>query len=127
MKRIIAVLIAVLALAGCGASSPANVTVSGNVRVMGAGDCDPGQLPAGVQPGTTQVTVTSPSGTVLGSTYLGQPVNAGSLLGQPLCNLPFRLTSVPSSRMYGITVAGVSGTSWSHKPTGVVITVTEGT
>jgi hypothetical protein len=127
MKRYIAALVAVLALAGCGASTPANVTVSGNVQVMGAGDCNAGQLPAGVQPGTTQLTVTSPSGTVLGSTYLGQPVSAGSLLGQPLCNLPFRVTSVPSARMYGIKVGGVSGTSWSHKPAGIVITVTEGT
>lgn len=126
MKRTIVVLGAILALAGCGASAPANVTVSGNVQVMGAGDCNPGQLPAGVQPGTTQVTVTSPSGTFLGSTYVGQPVNAGSLLGQPLCNLPFRLTSVPSARMYGIKIAGVSGTSWSHKPKGIVITLTEG-
>jgi hypothetical protein len=91
---------------------------------MGAGDCSPGQLPAGIQPGTTQVTIKSPSGTVLGSTYLGNPVNAGSSLGLPLCNLPFRVTDVTSASMYGIDIAGVSGTSWAHKATGIVITVT---
>jgi hypothetical protein len=128
MKRYIAAQVAVLALAGCAASSPTNATVSGNVATMGAGDCNAGQLPASIQPGTTQVTVTSPSGTVLGSTYLGQPSSTGQqVLGQPVCKMSFRVTSVPSSRMYGIKIAGVSGTSWAHKPSGILITLTEGT
>jgi hypothetical protein len=123
----LAALVAVLALADCGSSGPFNVTVSGTVVTMGAGSCNPGQLPAGIQPGTTQVTVTSPSGTVLGTTYLGQPSGTGQqVLGQLLCKLPFRVTSVPTSRMYGIKIAGVSGASWAHKPTGIIITVTEG-
>jgi hypothetical protein len=128
MKRIITLAAMLTATAGAAAcsSAPSAVTVSGVVTVMGAGDCSPGQLPAGIQPSTTQITVTSPSGTVLGSTYLGQPANAGSMLGQPLCKLPFRVTSVPSERMYGIKVAGVSGTSWAHKPKGIVISVTSG-
>jgi hypothetical protein len=128
MKRLIA-LAAILAAAASAAacsSAPSDVTVSGDVVVMGAGDCSSGQLPAEIQPDSTQVTVTSQSGTVLGSTYLGQPANDGSMLGQALCKLPFKVTSVPSARLYGIKVAGVSGTSWMHKPTGIVISVTEG-
>lgn len=117
--------VAVAGLSSCGSSGPSTITVSGTVQTLGAGDCNPGQLPASIQPGTTQVTVKSPSGTVLGSTYLGQSSSAGSLLGQPLCSLPFRVTSVPSARMYGIDIAGVSGTSWSHKATGIVISLTE--
>jgi hypothetical protein len=126
MKRLIiatSALGVMIGLSACGAST---TTVSGNVQVTGAGDCNPGQLPAGIQPETTQVTVISPSGTVLGSTYLGKPSSAGNALGLPLCNLPFRVTSVPSNSMYGVKISGVSGTSWAHKATGIVISVTEG-
>lgn len=126
MKRLLiatSALGVMIGLSACGAST---TTVSGNVQVTGAGDCSPGQLPAGIQPDTTQVTVTSPSGTVLGSTYLGQPISAGSTMGLPLCNRPFRLTSVTSNSMYGIKISGVSGISWAHKATGILISVMEG-
>jgi hypothetical protein len=104
-------------LAGCG-SSP--LTVSGTVITTGAGDCASGQLPAVIQPGQT-VDVVNGSGTVLGSGTLASAKTdtAHKIDGIPGCSLAFSIGDVTPSKLYGIRLNGISGTYWSHSPTGI--------
>ncbi len=124
---VLAALVAV-AVAACGATAPraharAATLVSGVVEVTAVDCANALTLPAAVQPGT-QVTVLAPSGTVLGTAALGAAVSAGPpSYGMSTCALPFTLTGVPVQRLYGIRLAGVSGTTWSRTAGAITVTV----
>jgi hypothetical protein len=119
-----------VSLAGCG-GAPATATVHGTVApngpssVLGVGGDE--QTYAGCvgdtpKPGT-QVTVSSPSGTVIGTAALGlwsrQRVSAGGLTLYT-CVMPFTITGVPSEQRYGFAIAGVPGTQWENSITSAV-------
>jgi hypothetical protein len=95
--------IAALTLTAC-SSSPSGMTVHGTVRVVD-------NPAAGEQPpvdDTSQVTVTDPSGKVIGFTTLDGNADQG-----PVFTLTYGFTvKVPEGESsYGITVSGLSGTT----------------
>lgn len=63
----------------------------------------------------SQVTVTDPSGKVIGTGTLGpwshQTVEVSGLTFYP-CEMPFTVTGLPSESRYGFSVNGVNGTIW---------------
>ena len=71
------------------------------------------------KPGT-QVTVTSPSGQVIGTGTLGlwshSSVTASGLTVY-LCDMRFTIKSVPAEQRYGFSVDGESGTIWETNVT----------
>ena len=78
---------------------------------QGSNVTDPGQ--------GAQVTVTSPSGAVIGTGTLGSPSStAGTMLGcvDSVEVYPFKITGLPGEPRYGVTVAGLSGTIWFTPP-----------
>jgi hypothetical protein len=78
---------------------------------QGSDVTDPGQ--------GAQVTVTSPSGAVIGTGALGNPSSsAGTELGciDSLEVYPFKITGLPGEPRYGVTVAGLSGIIWFTPP-----------
>lgn len=98
-------------LAGCGGSSP--LTIHGTMQVTDFAIDGKNCLLSGtgyddIAPGT-QVTVTAPDGTVLGSGALGDPKAAS---GGIICQFPFTISSVQGGEdRYGVAV-GRRGTVW---------------
>ena len=99
-----AVFSALFLLAACGSSPPPDMTVHGTVVVS---DNPAGGQPAPVDVGS-QVTVTDPSGKVIGFTSLDGNAPQGATF-----TLTFGFTAkVPEGESsYGITVSGLSGTT----------------
>jgi hypothetical protein len=60
---------------------------------------------------------------VLGSGYLSKPksIKLGSL--GAFCVMGFTFRQVPKSRMYGVKVQGVSGATWTHSTSNVIVNV----
>jgi hypothetical protein len=71
---------------------------------------------AGASPAPgAQVTVTSPSGEVIGTATLGTWRHDHADLGGTTvyaCDMPFTVTNVPAEARYGYQLAGVPGTTW---------------
>jgi hypothetical protein len=99
------------------ATSAPSVTMRGTLTVsqtsgsssfcQGSNVTDPGQ--------GAQVTVTSPSGTVIGTGTLGNPSTAATtLIGcvESVEVYKFKVTGLPGEPRYGVTVASLSGTIW---------------
>jgi hypothetical protein len=99
------------------ATSASPVTMRGTLTVsqtsgdssfcQGSNVTDPGQA--------AQVTVTSPSGTVIGTGSLGSPsTTAGTVIGcvDSVEVYPFKVTGLQGEPRYGVTVANLSGTIW---------------
>jgi hypothetical protein len=94
--------ITALTAAGC-SSTPAQMTVHGTVRVVDNVPIDPLPVNSG-----TQVTITDPSGKVIGVATLGNSNDQG-----PLGTLTFGYTvKVPEGdSYYGVRVEGLNGTT----------------
>jgi hypothetical protein len=63
----------------------------------------------------TQVTVMSPSGTVIGTADLSAPATTtGSLLGciEEIDVYKFKVAGLPGEQRYGVQISGESGTIW---------------
>jgi hypothetical protein len=129
----LAAITAVLAVAACGGTS--TVTVHGTVTphsevsgmfggVSSYANCSL-DSPA---PGT-QITVTDPSGKVIGTAALGywtgQTV-AVSGLTLWTCPEPFTMKDVPSEPRYGFHINGAPGTIWETSVNNVALNVTGG-
>jgi hypothetical protein len=95
------------ALSSC-SSAPAQMTVHGTVRVVDNEPIDPLPVNNG-----TQVTVTDPSGKVIGVATLGNSDNQG-----PVGTLTFgySLKLPEGDSYYGVHVAGLSGTTQFTQP-----------
>jgi hypothetical protein len=131
-----AILAAGLGLAACGGSSTSTVhgqvMPNGPSSALGLGgdqqlytEC----VNDTPKPGT-QITVTDPSGKVIGNATLGlwshAKVSAGGLT-LFTCVEPFMMTSVPSESRYGFQITGISGTTWINDIThSVALAVTGG-
>lgn len=77
----------------------------------------------------TQVTVTDPSGKVIGTGSLGYWTGASvtaSGLKLWTCPEPFTIKGVPSEPRYGFQVNGVPGTIWETSVTNVTLKITGG-
>lgn len=124
----------VVIAAGCSSGGASAVTVNGTVTpssssgvssVFGHGinaTTYAGCKKASPAPGT-QITVTDPSGKVIGTGTLGQwadtTVTAQGLKVYP-CNMPFTISNVPSEQRYGFAINGVPGTMWETSVSGLV-------
>jgi hypothetical protein len=120
--------------AGCSSSGASAVNVNGMVNpssssgvatVFGAGinaTTYAGCAKARPAPGT-QITVTDPSGKVIGTGTLGRwldtTVTAHGLKVYQ-CNMPFTISNVPSEQRYGFLIKGVPGTMWEASVSGPV-------
>jgi hypothetical protein len=123
-----------LGVTACGGTSPP-VTIHGQVA--------PSSTVASVFPGATansyaacseanpapgtQVTVTDPSGKVLGSATLGlwghQHVTASGITAYQ-CDMPFAIKNVPHEARYGFAINGVPGKIWvTNVSQGVTLSV----
>lgn len=125
---VIIVVIAVVMTVG-GAST---VTIKGTVTpssgasaVFGAGmnaTTYAGCAAASPAPGT-QITVTDPSGKVIGTGALGiwtdASVTASGVTIYP-CDMPFTIKNVPPEQHYGFSINGVPGTIWETSVSGSV-------
>jgi hypothetical protein len=79
-----------------------------------------------VQP-TATVNVVSPSGSELAQVPLGKPAATGAqTAGQPICAIPFTAKNLPSERLYGVRVTGVSGTTWVKQAKASHVTIAIG-
>jgi hypothetical protein len=132
----LAACLGVLAMAGllaaCGSSTPPPVTVHGTVTPSSGSSSVFGQgmnstsyvgcAAASPAPGT-QVTVSSPSGTVIGTGTLGvwNPNNT-TVSGTTIytCDMPFTIKNIPQETRYGFAINGVPGTIWESSVTGTV-------
>ncbi len=128
---ILTAMAALTAAAACG-SSPPPVTIHGTVTPSGTISQTFGQglnadgygacSETSPAPGT-QVTVTSPSGTVIGTGTLGS-WNTDSVVieGTTMyhCDMPFTIKNVPQETRYGLAVSGVPGTIWETSVSGAV-------
>lgn len=77
---------------------------------------------ANPKPGT-QVTVSSPSGQVIGTSALGIWADSSvttSGVTIYLCDMPFTIKNVPSEQRYGFSINGVPGTIWETSISGSV-------
>jgi hypothetical protein len=105
-------------LTGCGGGGSTALTMHGEVTALGGSAigqpaCSWGAMPAAVANGT--VNVVSPSGSELAQVALAHPVATGKQLsGLPVCAMRFTTKGLPSERLYGVRIAGVSGTTWIH-------------
>jgi hypothetical protein len=124
----------VVMAAGCSSGGGSAVTVNGTVTpssssgvslVFGAGinaTTYAGCAKASPAPGA-QITVTDPSGKVIGTGTLGRWVDT-SVTAQGLkvyrCDMPFTISSVPSEQRYGFAISGVPGTMWETSVSGPV-------
>ena len=110
-----------LTTAGCGSSAPPPVTIRGTVTpssgsssVFGTGmnSTSYAGCTASSPAPATQVTVSSPSGTVIGTGTLGawNPDNA-TVSGTTIyrCDMPFTIKNVPQEARYGFAINGVPG------------------
>jgi hypothetical protein len=71
----------------------------------------------------TQVTVTSPSGKVIGDAKLGLwKTGTVTVSGLTIytCLMPFTMSGVTSEPRYGFQISGVPGTIWENSVTGKV-------
>lgn len=123
----------VVAAAGCSSGASA-VTVNGTVTPSSASGVSlvfgpginattyAGCKKASPAPGT-QITVTDPSGNVIGTGTLGQWADT-SMTAQGLkvyaCDMPFTISNVPSEQRYGFAINGVPGTMWETSVSGPV-------
>lgn len=119
-------------LAACGSSTPPPVTVHGTVLPSSASSSVFGQGMtattyegcAGASPAPgSQVTVTSPSGTVIGTATLGLwNRDTMSAAGNTVyrCDMPFIMKDVPKETRYGFAINGVPGTIWESSVTGTL-------
>lgn len=77
---------------------------------------------ASPKPGT-QITITSPSGQVIGTGTLGvwadSSVTASGVTAYQ-CDMPFTIKNVPSEARYGFSVNGIPGTIWETSVSGPV-------
>jgi hypothetical protein len=101
-------MLAVAVLAGCGGP----LVIHGTFRVhdaanRGTGCRFAGTAYADIRPGT-QVVVTAPDGTVIGSGALGRPAASG---GGSACLYRFTISADPGKARYGIEVAS-RGVVW---------------
>jgi hypothetical protein len=74
------------------------------------------------EPGT-QVTVTDPSGTVIGTGTLGLwNHDSTTVSGATIypCDMPFTIKDVPHEARYGFAINGVPGTIWETSINGAV-------
>jgi hypothetical protein len=125
---ILVVVAAVVKTAGGASAVTVNGTVtpsSGASSVFGSGitattyaEC----ALASPKPGT-QITITSPSGQVIGTGTLGlwadSSVTASGVTVYQ-CDMPFIIKNVPSESRYGFSVNGVPGTIWETSVSGPV-------
>ena len=77
----------------------------------------------------TQVTVTGPGGTVIGTATLGLWLPASTVVSGTRvysCAMPFTIKSVPSQARYGFQVNGVPGTIWKTSVSHVSLDVRMG-
>jgi hypothetical protein len=121
-----------LTTAGCGSSAPPPVTVHGTITpssssssVFGTGmnsTSYTGCAASSPAPGT-QVTVSSPSGTVIGTGTLGTwNPDSSAVSGTTIyrCDMPFTIKNVPQEARYGFAINGVPGTIWETSVSGTV-------
>jgi hypothetical protein len=129
-----AVVAAVVAvgLSACGGGS---VTVGGTVQPYAEADSLTGgagyaqtysECSVGSPAPGAQVTVTSPSGSVIGTAKLGL-WKSGHVTVSGLtiftCLMPFSMSGVPSEPRYGFQIAGVPGTLWETSVSDVALSV----
>lgn len=124
-----------LMAAGCGGNS--TITIHGTLAPSsGVSSVFPGVvsttyggcMAASPAPGT-QVTVTDPSGKVIGSGTLGMPSNTHSQVGGTTtytCDMPFTIKNVPHESRYGFQINGVPGTIWNTNVNNVALSVSSG-
>jgi hypothetical protein len=62
----------------------------------------------------TQITVISPSGTMIGTSSLGPPATTSNTLGcvEEIDVYPFQVAGLPSEPRYGVQINGEQGTIW---------------
>ena len=126
---VVLIVVVTVVLTGGGASA---VTIKGTVTpssgassVFGAGvnaTTYAGCAAASPMPGT-QITVTDPSGKVIGTGTLGVWADSSvttSGLTVYLCDMPFTIKNVPSEQRYGFSINGVPGTIWETSVSGPV-------
>lgn len=123
-KLLVTVVLLAVPLAAACSSSPAPVTIRGTLTPSSAASSVFGSGVNGTayasctaaKPGPgTQVTVTDPSGKVIGTGTLGQwnrDTGKASGVTAYRCDMPFTVSGVPAEPRYGLQVAGVTGTSW---------------
>ena len=113
-----------LVLAACGGTSTSTihgqVSPNGSASALGLGgdaqaysECSEDTPTPG-----TQVTVTDPSGKVIGTATLGLWSHATiSQSGLTLytCNMPFTMKAVPAEQRYGFEINNVPGKIWVNK------------
>ena len=140
MKIIKLAAVAVIASAGfaataCGAGS---VTIHGSVTpsssassVFGSGMTATSYAQCGTAspaPGD-QVTVTDPSGKVIGTGTLGVWSRGSTTVSGTIiypCDMPFTMGGVPSESRYGFEISGVPGTIWETSISHVSLAVSSG-
>lgn len=124
MRRLLVTAAAALAAAAC-SGTPAPVTIRGTLTpALSLSDAYSGfncafRAPV---PGQ-QVTVTDPSGKVIGTGTLGQwRHDTVKVSGVTVyrCDMPFTVTGVPPQQRYGIQAAGSAGTTWVTSVSGPV-------
>ena len=120
-----AVLVLAVAVAACGSGSP-SVTIRGHIApngpssILGVAGDQTSYADCSVDspsPGT-QVTVTDPSGKVIGTAALGTwSTTRVSAAGLTLytCRMPFTMTGVPGEQRYGFEINNVPGKIWMTK------------
>ena len=118
-----------MGLAACGGSSTSTVhgqvTPTGPSNVLGLGGDEQTYTECvndTPKPGT-QITVTDPSGKVIGNATLGLWSHATTFTGgltNFTCTEPFTMTSVPSESRYGFQISSIPGTTWINDITHTV-------